>query len=146
MTLGWLGCFAYLTLSPQIPDLPGLSAEDRVLGTGHLVASFILAGLVHLWLVLARPGRGPARTAVTAFAATAAFGLLVELVQFPVPEREPQLADAVLDLVGAAAAVALLARVPVRVLRRPATTVAVGVAGAVLIAGTAAAGVWGTTT
>ena len=59
MTLGWLGCFAYLTLSPQIPDLPGLSGDDRVLGTGHLVASSILAGLVHLWLVLARPGRGP---------------------------------------------------------------------------------------
>lgn len=146
VTLGWLGCFAYLTLSPQIPDLPGLSGDDRVLGTGHLVASSILAGLVHLWLVLARPGRGPVRTAVTAFSATAAFGLLVELVQFPVPEREPQLADAVLDLVGAAAAVALLARVPARVLRRPATTVAVGVVGAVLIAGTAAAGVWGTTT
>ena len=118
VTLGWLVCFAYLTLSPRVPDLPGLSSHDRVLGGGHLLASFILTALVYLWLVTAFPRLPARRTAALAFGAASAFGLVVELVQVPVPEREPQLADAVLDVVGSGLAVAALARVSRPALRR----------------------------
>lgn len=145
VTVGWLACFTYLTLSPSIPDVPFLADADRVLGAGHFVASLILAVLVHLWLTLARPELPPARTALTAFALASGFGLLVELVQFPVPDREPQLIDAVLDVLGSALGVALVAPVPRRVLRHPRAVTSAGVAGAVLVAGTAGVAIWGST-
>lgn len=145
VTLGWLVCFAYLTLSPRVPDLPGLSSHDRVLGGGHLLASFILTALVYLWLVTAFPRLPARRTAALAFGAASAFGLVVELVQVPVPDREPQLADAVLDVVGSGLAVAALARVSRPALRRPQVPVLTGTFGVVLIMSTAAAAIWGTT-
>jgi VanZ family protein len=145
VALAWLACFAYLTLLPDIPDLPGLASRDRVLGTGHLVASLILAALVYLWLVTARPRLSTARAAAIAFGASTGFGLLVELIQFPVPEREPQVSDAVLDAVGSALAVAALAAVSRPTLRRPQVPVITGALGAVLVASTAAAAIWGTT-
>lgn len=145
VTLGWLACFSYLTLSPQIPDLPGVAASDRVLGSGHLVASLVLAALVYLWLVVASPDRPRERAAVVAFGAAAGFGLVVELIQFPVPEREPQVTDAVLDVVGSAIAVAALTAVPVATLRQPRVPVVVGAAGTLLVASTTGWLVWGTT-
>ena len=145
VTLGWLVCFSYLTLSPEIPDLPGLASGDRVLGAGHLIASFILTALVYLWLVTTFPELPARRTAAIAFGAGAGFGLLVELSQFPVPEREPQVADAVLDVAGSALAVAALATVSRPVLRRPQVPVIAGAFGVMLMASTAAAAVWGTT-
>lgn len=144
-TLGWLACFTYLTLTPEIPDIPGLAARDRVLGAGHLLASLVLAALVYLWLVTAHPRLPTARAAVIAFGAAAAFGLAVELVQFPVPDREPQLSDAVLDVVGSALGVAALCAIPRPTLRRPRVPVAAGAVGVVLMASTVAAAIWGTT-
>jgi VanZ family protein len=143
VTLGWLACFAYLTLSPRIPDLPGLATDDEVLGAGHLVASLILTALVYLWLVSAFPHLSRMRTAAIAFGAATAFGLIVELIQFPVPEREPQLADAGLDLTGSAIAVAALALVSQPTLRRPQMPAIGGTLGAILVATTAAWIVWG---
>jgi VanZ family protein len=143
VTLGWLACFGYLTLSPRIPDIPGLASRDRVLGAGHLIASLILAALVYLWLVTARPGLPVRRTAAIAFSAASAFGLLVELVQFPVPEREPQLSDAALDLAGSAVAVAALAMVSQATLRRPQMPVVAGTLGAALMVSTAGVAIWG---
>lgn len=145
VTLGWLACFAYLTLSPEIPDVPGLASGDRVLGAGHLVASLILAALVYLWLVITFPDLTRLRTAGVAFGAASAFGLLVELVQFPVPEREPQIVDAVLDIAGSALAVAALAAVSPPILRRPRVPVLAGALGMVLIASTTAVIAFGST-
>lgn len=145
VTLGWLACFAYLTLSPEIPDVPGLASGDRVLGAGHLVASLILAALVYLWLVTTFPDLTRLRTAGVAFGAASAFGLLVELAQFPAPEREPQIIDAVLDVAGSALAVAALAAVSPPVLRRPRVPAFAGGLGMVVIASTAAVIAFGST-
>lgn len=145
VTLGWVACFSYLVLSPRIPDVPGFADDDAVLGAGHLVASLILSALVYLWLVTASPQISRQRTAALAFGAASAFGLVVELVQFPIPEREPQLADAALDVTGAAIGVAALAMVSQPALRRPQVPAIVGTLGTILVASTAGAIVMGST-
>ena len=122
-----------------------MSSGDRVLGAGHLVASLVLAALLYMWLVTAFPRLSPGRAGAITFGAAAGLGLVVEVAQFPIPEREPQLADAVLDITGSAIAVWALTSVPSTVLRRTRATVIVGVAGSLLVASTTAWIVFGST-
>jgi hypothetical protein len=58
------------------PRHPRLASNDRVLGGGHLVASYIPAVLVYLRLDIARPRSPAGRTATLAFDAASAFGLI----------------------------------------------------------------------
>lgn len=101
ITVAWLGCFTYLGFAPRLPELPGFSDSDSVAGTGHFLASLILAVLVFLWILTANPLVGRWRAAAAALVLAIGFGAAVELVQAFLPDREPELGDAALDALGA---------------------------------------------
>lgn len=140
VTLAWLACFAYLGVSRQTPDVPGLSGGDA--GAGHFVASLVLAVLLYLWLDSAFPEASRLRVAAIAFGSASAVGLIIELIQLTLPDREAQLSDAMLDLTGSALGVGALAMVGRPALRGPRVPAIVGTLGVMLVASTVGAIVW----
>ena len=101
--VAWAGLILFLSSRP-VDDLPdvGFSMSDKL---AHAAVYGVLGALVAR--ALCRPGVG---VAVVAVACVAAFGLFDEWSQSFSPGREPDLADAVADTIGAAAGYAAVLR------------------------------------
>ncbi|MBN1858617.1 GNAT family N-acetyltransferase [Candidatus Bipolaricaulota bacterium] len=111
----YAGALAYLTLRPSYPR--AIEATYNALGRGylHIPAYFILGALV--WLSLRRQ-RHVHQSAI-AFAASVAYGTVLELLQAFVPGRTPNGLGVLFDALGAGAAVLGLLIVPRCTRRKP---------------------------
>ena len=73
--------------------------DDQVASAGHFAAYAVLAFVLAVALDDWRPGR---RALLGAAALAISLGVAIELVQAPLPYRDCQLADAVIDAAGVA--------------------------------------------
>lgn len=89
------GAILYIALAP-VPDHPTLSYSDKL---NHALAFFVLGSLGSIaWPAGARALLG----------GLAGYGILIELLQWPVPGHNADPLDVVADLVGALLAMVLI--------------------------------------
>jgi VanZ family protein len=102
LTLVWAGVVLVFALLPLHGALSATVGERETLTTqvGHFVEFAILAGLGSWW-ARERGALTSARAATAGFAAAAALGAAIEVVQYPLPYRSAQMSDLALDAVGA---------------------------------------------
>lgn len=127
VALAWGAVVLAFALLPTHGVLSSVAGERETLTTqvGHFAEFALLAALVERWLkargaLAAETGLALAPShmapAVGAWLATVAYGAAIEGVQLPLPYRDGQLADLVIDAAGALAGLVVLSAV--RYLRR----------------------------
>jgi VanZ family protein len=106
----WSGCFLYLTLAPHVPRIGSVDSNDFA-AWGHFVGTMGVA--VILYLLVVDSQRVSRRTAALGtIVAASAFGVVIEILQGLTATRDPSISDAIVDALGAAIAVGLVALVP----------------------------------
>jgi Concanavalin A-like lectin/glucanases superfamily len=117
----WAACLLYLGLASRLPSI-GLVDGTELSSWGHALGTLVLAVL--LYLIVVSSGTQPPRRAALAVAVAATlFGVAIEGLQGLGGDRDPSIADALLDAAGAVVAVTVLsrARLPLRATSRYAT-------------------------
>ncbi|MGH9231206.1 MAG: VanZ family protein, partial [Acidimicrobiales bacterium] len=108
VTVAWAGGLLYLGLMPRVPEAGPLD-KDTLSSWGHALGTLVLAAL--LYLNILGFSQGSRRTTGVVAALTASlFGIGIELLQSLTGDREPSVADALLNAAGAVIAVAFLSR------------------------------------
>jgi len=105
-TGAWAVCLLYLGLAPRLPKVGSVGGSE-LSSWGHAVGTMVLAAL--LYLVLASTGTlSRWRIALVVAGTATLFGVGIEGLQALTGDRDPSLADALLDAAGAVVAVTAL--------------------------------------
>jgi VanZ family protein len=104
----WAAAIVVLGVVPIGPMVQAIGPPDPVTTTGHFVA---YAGLGFILVIALGDWRVSARLLALALALAVALGVVVELIQGPIPYRDASLLDLAVDVAGAAVGLAVFSAV-----------------------------------